>query len=104
MVYNRSECFRDEWTKSRRVGKSIFLEKGEIKNNFIKRIEESLERKASNLQKNKTYEMLNWNDIKELAVTIDINSFDDIINNLDAKLEEIEEKKDQKKKKFFSHL
>ena len=82
--------------------KSIFLEKGEIKNNFIKRIEESLERKASNLQKNKTYEMLNWNDIKELAVTIDINSFDDIINSLDAKLEEIEEKKKSKKKRNFS--
>ncbi len=46
---------------------SIFLEKGEIKNNFIKRIEESLERKASNLQKNKAYEILNWNDIRELS-------------------------------------
>ncbi len=34
-------------------------------------------------------------------MTIDINSFDDIINNLDAKLEEIEEKKNQKEKEIF---
>jgi len=80
--------------------KSIFLEKEELKK-FITRIEEALERKASNLQKNKTYDTLSWNDIRELAVTIDINSFDDIINTLDEKIDEIEEKQKQKQKDIF---
>ena len=80
--------------------KSIFFEKEEAKK-FIVRIEEALERKASNLQKNKTYNSLSWNDIRELAVTIDIYSFDDIINTLDEKLDEIEEKQKQKQKDIF---
>ena len=63
--------------------KSIFLEKGETKK-FIERIEESLQRKASNLQKN-SFEFLNFKEIKEIASSIDITSFDVIIDNLEQK-------------------
>ena len=80
--------------------KSIFLEKEETKK-FIVSIEDALGRKASNLQKNKTYNTLSWNDIRELAVTIDINSLDDIINTLDEKKNIIEEKEKQKQKDIF---
>ena len=79
--------------------KSIFLEKGETKK-FIERIEESLQRKASNLQKN-SFEFLNFKEIKEIASSIDISSFDTVIDNLEVKKDELNEKKNQKKNEIY---
>ena len=70
--------------------KSIFLEKEETKK-FIVRIEDSLQRKASNLKKISS-DFLSFEEIKEIASSIDITSFDVIIDNLEQKKDELNEK------------
>ena len=79
--------------------KSIFLEKGETKK-FVERIGESLQRKASNLQKN-SFDYLTFEEIREIASSIDISSFDTLIDNLEVKKDELNEKKIKKKMKFI---
>ena len=84
--------------------KSIFLEKEESKK-FIYNLEESLRIKASNLKKEKAFDILSFNEIKELAYSIDISSFDEINEKLETEVNELKDKtKQMKGDLYFSFI
>lgn len=66
---------------------SIYLEKEETKK-FINNLDYSIERKASNLKKGNNFEILTMQEIREIAGAIRINSYEDLINELDRKIDD----------------
>lgn len=82
---------------------SIYLEKEETKK-FINNLEYSIERKASNLKKGKNYEILTMQEIKEIAGAIRINSYEDLINELDRKIEDFNLKLKSKNNEAYASM
>ena len=72
--------------------KSIYLEKTQVIK-FIRELEKALERKATNLSKERKFEPISIEDIKEIAKLRDVNiaSDENIKNSIKDKIEELEE-------------
>ena len=83
--------------------KSIYLEKTQaIK--FIRELEKALETKATNLSKERKFEPISIEDIKEIAKLRDVNiaSDENIKNSIKDKIEELEEQIDKNKSEIQS--
>ena len=83
--------------------KSIYLEKTQaIK--FIRELEKALETKATNLSKERKFEPISIEDIKEIAKLRDVNiaSDENIKNSIKDKIEELEEQIDKNKSEMQS--
>ena len=76
--------------------KSIYLEKTQVKK-FIRELEKALETKATNLSKERKFEPISIEDIKEIAKLRDVNiaSDENIKNSIKDKIEELEEQIDK---------
>ena len=83
--------------------KSIYLEKTQaIK--FIRELEKALETKATNLSKERKFEPISIEDIKEIAKLRDVNiaSDENIKNSIKDKIEELEDQIDKNKSEIQS--
>ena len=76
--------------------KSIYLEKTQVIK-FIRELEKALETKATNLSKERKFEPISIEDIKEIAKLRDVNiaSDENIKNSIKDKIEELEEQIDK---------
>ena len=83
--------------------KSIYLEKTQVIK-FIRELEKALERKATNLSKERKFEPISIEDIKEIAKLRDVNiaSDENIKNSIKDKIEELEEQIDKNKSEMQS--
>ena len=83
--------------------KSIYLEKTQVKK-FIRELEKALETKATNLSKERKFEPISIEDIKEIAKLRDVNiaSDENIKNSIKDKIEELEEQIDKNKSEMQS--
>ena len=83
--------------------KSIYLEKTQVIK-FIRELEKALETKATNLSKERKFEPISIEDIKEIAKLRDVNiaSDENIKNSIKDKIEELEEQIDKNKSEMQS--
>ena len=83
--------------------KSIYLEKTQVKK-FIRELEKALETKATNLSKERKFEPISIEDIKEIAKLRDVNiaSDENIKNSIKDKIEELEDQIDKNKSEMQS--
>ena len=83
--------------------KSIYLEKTQVIK-FIRELEKALETKATNLSKERKFEPISIEDIKEIAKLRDVNiaSDENIKNSIKDKIEELEEQIDKNKSEIQS--
>ena len=83
--------------------KSIYLEKTQVIK-FIRELEKALETKATNLSKERKFEPISIEDIKEIAKLRDVNiaSDENIKNSIKDKIEELEEQINKNKSEMQS--
>ena len=83
--------------------KSIYLEKTQVIK-FIRELEKALETKATNLSKERKFEPISIEDIKEIAKLRDVNiaSDENIKNSIKDKIEELEDQIDKNKSEMQS--
>ena len=83
--------------------KSIYLEKTQVIK-FIRELEKALETKATNLSKERKFEPISIEDIKEIAKLRDVNiaSDENIKNSIKDKIEELEDQIDKNKSEIQS--
>jgi len=82
---------------------SIYLERGEVKS-FMKVLREELDKKAKNINSTYQFQDIEIRDIINIAREINFNTNEDLIDALEAEINNLQDQLTMKNKEFFSFI
>ena len=82
---------------------SIYLERGEVKS-FMKLLREELDKKAKNINSFYQFQDIDIRNIINIAKEINFNTYEDLIEGFESKINNLQDQLSMKKKEFFTFI